>query len=153
MAGQRSNQLNYVPTRQINKMRNRQCLCGIARIAYNALLAFPCLKERCFRRNRPQTAHKFLSGLSYCPGLSAPMARKKTQQNEPRRNILAASRPARKGARARTVCEIFRQTTDLCRDQLTHEEKPGSASREAKNVCNKTPTATRCGHPDYLIPR
>jgi len=36
MAGQRSNQLNYVPTRQINKMRNRQCLCGIARFAYNA---------------------------------------------------------------------------------------------------------------------
>jgi hypothetical protein len=31
--GQRSNQLNYVPTRQINEMRNRQCLCGIARIA------------------------------------------------------------------------------------------------------------------------
>ncbi len=81
------------------------------------------------------------------------MARKKTQENEPRKNILTASRPARKGARARTVCEIFRQTTDLCRDQLTHEERPGSASREAKNVCNKAPAATRCGHPDYLIPR
>ena len=26
VTGQRSNQLNYVPTRQINKMRNRQCL-------------------------------------------------------------------------------------------------------------------------------
>ena len=36
MAGQRSNQLNYVPTRQINEMPNRQCLCGIARFAYNA---------------------------------------------------------------------------------------------------------------------
>jgi len=35
-AGQRSNQLNYVPTRQINEMRNRQCLCGFARFAYNA---------------------------------------------------------------------------------------------------------------------
>jgi hypothetical protein len=33
VTGQRSNQLNYVPTRQINEMRNRQCLCGIARIA------------------------------------------------------------------------------------------------------------------------
>src|SRR5437879_417472 len=32
VTGQRSNQLNYVPTRQINKMRNRQCLCGFARI-------------------------------------------------------------------------------------------------------------------------
>jgi hypothetical protein len=26
VTGQRSNQLNYVPTRQINEMRNRQCL-------------------------------------------------------------------------------------------------------------------------------
>jgi hypothetical protein len=26
VTGQRSNQLNYVPTRQINKMLNRQCL-------------------------------------------------------------------------------------------------------------------------------
>jgi len=34
--GQRSNQLNYVPTRQINEMRNRQYLCGAARIAYIA---------------------------------------------------------------------------------------------------------------------
>jgi len=65
MVGQRSNQLNYVPTRQINEMRNRQCLCSPARFAYRALIAFPCLKERCFRRNRPQTAHKFLSGLPY----------------------------------------------------------------------------------------
>ena len=30
VTGQRSNQLNYVPTRQINEMRNRQCLCGFA---------------------------------------------------------------------------------------------------------------------------
>ncbi len=28
VTGQRSNQLNYVPTRQINQMRNRQFLCG-----------------------------------------------------------------------------------------------------------------------------
>ncbi len=32
MTGQRSNQLNYVPTRQINEMRNRQCLCGFAHL-------------------------------------------------------------------------------------------------------------------------
>ena len=32
VTGQRSNQLNYVPTRQINKMRNNQCLCGFARV-------------------------------------------------------------------------------------------------------------------------
>ena len=34
--GPRSNQLNYVPTRQINEMRNRQCLRGFARITYIA---------------------------------------------------------------------------------------------------------------------
>jgi len=39
MAGQRSNQLNYVPTRQINKMRNNQCLYGLARFAYVAQIA------------------------------------------------------------------------------------------------------------------
>ena len=33
VTGQRSNQLNYVPTRQINKMRNNQCLCGLAPFA------------------------------------------------------------------------------------------------------------------------
>jgi hypothetical protein len=33
VTGQRSNQLNYVPTRQINVIRNRQCLCGLARFA------------------------------------------------------------------------------------------------------------------------
>src|ERR1700757_1158667 len=33
VTGQRSNQLNYVPTRQINEIRNRQGLCGVAGIA------------------------------------------------------------------------------------------------------------------------
>jgi hypothetical protein len=33
VTGQRSNQLNYVPTRQINEMRNRLCLCGFAQFA------------------------------------------------------------------------------------------------------------------------
>jgi hypothetical protein len=97
MAGQRSNQLNYVPTRQINEIRSRQCLCGIAQIAYRVLIAFPCLKERSYRRNRPQTAHKFLSGLPYYPGLSSPIAKRKIKENEPRKNILTASLPARKG--------------------------------------------------------
>jgi|GEM_PF-4941321 len=36
---QRSNQLNYVPTRQINEMRNNQCLCAFARFAYIASFA------------------------------------------------------------------------------------------------------------------
>jgi hypothetical protein len=33
VTGQRSNQLNYVPTRQINNIQNRQRLCGFARFA------------------------------------------------------------------------------------------------------------------------
>ena len=106
MAGQRSNQLNYVPTRQINEIRNRQYLCGFEQIAYRALIAFPCLKERSYRRNRPQTAPKFLSGLPYYPGLSSPMAKRKTKGNEPRKNILTASLPAGKGGRR------FRRTCD-----------------------------------------
>ena len=53
--GQRSNQQNYVPTRQINEMRNRKCLCGFARFAYRALLAPDCLKRRDFWQNRLQT--------------------------------------------------------------------------------------------------
>jgi hypothetical protein len=56
VTGQRSNQLNYVPTRQINEMRNRQCLCGFARFAYRAPVAPDCLKRRDFWLNRPQTA-------------------------------------------------------------------------------------------------
>jgi hypothetical protein len=39
VTGQRSNQLNYVPNRQINQMRNNQCLCGVAQIAYRAQFA------------------------------------------------------------------------------------------------------------------
>ena len=46
MAGQRSNQLNYVPTCQINQMQNLQCLCGFAGSAYNASLSSAV-------RNRP----------------------------------------------------------------------------------------------------
>ena len=59
VTGQRSNQLNYVPTRQINKMRNKQCLCGFARLAYRAPVAPDCPKERDSCPNRPQTASKF----------------------------------------------------------------------------------------------
>jgi hypothetical protein len=53
VTGQRSNQLNYVPTRQINEMRNRQCLCGFAQIAYRALFARNDQDCSCFCPNRP----------------------------------------------------------------------------------------------------
>src|SRR5271156_6988828 len=54
VTGQRSNQLNYVPTRQINKMRNKQCLCGSAHFAYRACNCLRCTKERDSCPNRPQ---------------------------------------------------------------------------------------------------
>jgi hypothetical protein len=73
---QRSNQLNYVPTRQINKMRNNQCLFGLARFAYRAPVAPDCSKERDSCPNRPQTAYKFRSSraLLRFPKQPAPRA-------------------------------------------------------------------------------
>ena len=56
VTGQRSNQLNYVPTRQINEMHNRQCLCRVARFAYRAWNCTGCPKERDSCPNRPQTS-------------------------------------------------------------------------------------------------
>ena len=53
VTGQRSNQLNYVPTRQINQMRIRQCLSGFARFAYIASVAQPDQNCSCFGRNGP----------------------------------------------------------------------------------------------------
>jgi hypothetical protein len=53
VTGQRSNQLNYVPTRQINKMRNNQRLCGFAQIAYRALFAWKDQDCSCSCPNRP----------------------------------------------------------------------------------------------------
>src|ERR1700691_5652329 len=68
VTGQRSNQLNYVPTCQINEMRNRQCLCGFARFAYRAWNCLGCPKERDSCPNRPQTATKsrFFPALVPC---------------------------------------------------------------------------------------
>ncbi len=60
VTGQRSNQLNYVPTRQINKMRNKQCLCGFARIAYIAQSA----PDDQIASNPAETANKNLSKSS-----------------------------------------------------------------------------------------
>ncbi len=65
VTGQRSNQLNYVPTRQINEMRNRQCLCGLARIACRAWNCLGCPKERASCPNRLRTASKFQHERSY----------------------------------------------------------------------------------------
>jgi hypothetical protein len=54
VTGQRSNQLNYVPTRQINDMRNRQCLCSLAQIENSArilYLSLACVKRTGSCRN------------------------------------------------------------------------------------------------------
>jgi hypothetical protein len=59
VTGQRSNQLNYVPTRQINELRNRQCLYGFARLASRVWNCLRCTKERDSCPNRPRTASKF----------------------------------------------------------------------------------------------
>jgi len=40
-------------------MRNRQCSCGVARIAYRAWNCLRCTKERDSCPNRPQTASKY----------------------------------------------------------------------------------------------
>ena len=53
--GHRSNQLNYVPTRQINEMRNRKCLGGSARFAYRAPVAPKLPKTGRSRAEPPQT--------------------------------------------------------------------------------------------------
>jgi hypothetical protein len=96
VTGQRSNQLNYVPTRQINEMRNRQCSCGFARFAYRAPVAPDCPKERDSCPNRPQTASKF-GGCTPCTLLTT-LARLAGNTGQPRTKILTASLRIRKGA-------------------------------------------------------
>src|SRR5260370_17609623 len=60
VTGQRSNQLNYVPNRGINNLPQNLANKAFARFAYSARSAL-CVKEcGCFRRNRPQTAYKYL---------------------------------------------------------------------------------------------
>src|ERR1700680_348332 len=48
VTGQRSNQLNYVPTRQIYPNANRQCSCGFTRFAYYAWNSLCRLKRSRF---------------------------------------------------------------------------------------------------------
>ena len=88
VTGQRSNQLNYVPTRQINEMRNRQCLCGFAQFAYRAWSCLCCPKERDSCPNRPQTASKFrlLPASVPCVDPLAPTAPVDPDCSQPGRN-------------------------------------------------------------------
>ena len=52
VTGQRSNQLNYVPTRKINEMRNRQYLCGFAQVTSDDPSVLRATETVCHRPNR-----------------------------------------------------------------------------------------------------
>ncbi len=52
MAGQRSNQLNYVPTRQINNFAENLSGQGLCRFAYSAPFAQNARGSRSSRQNR-----------------------------------------------------------------------------------------------------
>src|SRR5882724_8998082 len=60
VTGQRSNQLNYVPNRGINDLAQNLANKAFARFAYSARFAFLVKECGCFRRNRHQTAYKYL---------------------------------------------------------------------------------------------
>ena len=106
VTGQRSNQLNYVPTYQINEIRNRQCLCGLAQFAYRAWNSLCCPKRRDSCPNRPQisgfralcdfqnTQHRVLLPIqrSANPGKTI----RRTFASLCQRNVLTASRRTRK---------------------------------------------------------
>jgi len=111
VTGQRSNQLNYVPTRQINEMRNRQCLSGVARFAYCASNCVGCLKERDSCPN-PKPPPNFRISVHFCDFQNSQHREllaiqssanpnktiSKTFANLCHRNILTASRRTRKTA-------------------------------------------------------
>src|SRR5271155_2249211 len=86
VTGQRSNQLNYVPTCQINKMRNKQCLCGYAQFAYRARSCLCCPKERDSCPNRPKISPS-LCALATCKSTctdgSGPSVLKTSCVNQP----------------------------------------------------------------------
>ena len=70
VTGQRSNQLNYVPTYQINEIRNRQCLCGLAQFAYRAWNSLCCPRRRDSCPNRPQiSASPCCRGIGFAANL------------------------------------------------------------------------------------
>ena len=105
VTGQRSNQLNYVPTRQINEMRNLQHLCWFAPCAYGAWNYGIGPKERDSWLNRLQTASKFLHSRHACDVqndrtmvlpttqlvVTSSVAVGKTQTDVHHQNILTAS--------------------------------------------------------------
>jgi len=51
VTGQRSNQLNYVPTPEISHIAESRAGCGFAGFAYSAPFAALAANSGCFRRN------------------------------------------------------------------------------------------------------
>ena len=109
VTGQRSNQLNYVPTRQINAMRNRQCSCGDGSIAYIALGVFRCPKDRSHWLNHSQTALPIPAHTRHVAQVDGGQP---VVNGKPRTNSLTASLSARKGTpRSRFRCPLAVEAT------------------------------------------
>jgi hypothetical protein len=58
VTGQRSNQLNYVPTPKISHIAESRAECGFAGFAYSAAFALHAPDNGNSGMNRPQTAYK-----------------------------------------------------------------------------------------------
>ena len=94
VTGQRSNQLNYVPTRQNNAMPNNQCLCGLARIVWVRRL--PQTPERARRPAEPPTKPpRNIPRINRAVPRTIAWARANNIR-QPRMNILTASPRTRK---------------------------------------------------------
>jgi hypothetical protein len=86
---ERSNQLNYVPTRQINKMRNRQCSCGVVQIARSAPDDPDCLRaETANKRQSKSSSQNYPNSFSENAKAPAPKASDVREQFGERREAL-----------------------------------------------------------------
>ena len=118
VTGQRSNQLNYVPTRQINQMRYIQCLCGFARFAWFALAASPLpYKSALPGTTAPKPLQ--ISGQIIIAWDELALTAGRKARGKPRHHILTASLSVRKGAAffrdSATEGQYFQgQWTDVC---------------------------------------
>jgi hypothetical protein len=113
VTGQRSNQLNYVPTCQINQMRDRQFLCSVERFHTVHGIALVAQKSAIPVRTAPNLGfplhlchvqihlHRLLRAARIVANLDE--TANKTGANQ-HRNILTASRRTRKSVEP---CAIF----------------------------------------------
>ena len=134
VTGQRSNQLNYVPTRQINDMHNRQCLCDFA----------PCNVV-------PQALLNGQIASDKTEPLSAPLHWKLTINF-----IVTASQKTRKARRINQIgemlsptrCRLTSRGTNAARDYPTEAE----LASKSTTLTNKYKLASRnIGHDSCRI--